>query len=390
MTESFSQPSQLQMSLFNEQPIFRKISEHPKSHLFEDCLLSLQRLNLTRKALSYQCEEFDLHADRMRGLLCSRSKPKKPHELVAIKNNYLKSNPLQVAPEAVWRESRSPGSIMLNLDVTRLPADAMAFYRPFHFEPFEEWGIYLYIEKLVSYCEMLYSAVSKRSEIFTLDTLLSYVLFEIFHHEFFHHIVECAATTLEILSPSLGSSQPLYINYRLHKYESERMVGIHEHKPLEEALANAYAYNSLSFISRVEAGYKMELVKHYQKFLEQYWHTEPPGYRNAGCYTYANYMEGAGHLMSMLLASSNIDAASALLIGRSVMLNGNSAYFTKPDIPTYLVGSEEAIRAFTSLIPAPHETYTHLFWPGNSAAIDTYIDQQKKAERAFKQAAQNK
>jgi hypothetical protein len=26
-----------------------------------------------------------------------------------------------------------------------LPADALAFYRPFHFSPHEEWGIYILV-----------------------------------------------------------------------------------------------------------------------------------------------------------------------------------------------------------------------------------------------------
>ena len=30
-------------------------------------------------------------------------------------------------------------------DMRRLPANAIAFYRPFHLEPFEHWGIYIFV-----------------------------------------------------------------------------------------------------------------------------------------------------------------------------------------------------------------------------------------------------
>jgi len=91
--------------------------------------------------------------------------------------------------------------------------------------------------------------------------LLGYIIFEIFHHEFFHHIVESAATSLEIITASLGKARPLYIEYLDYMYQQVDGLGKHEHDPLEEALANSYAYNSFSFMSRVGVGYTTYLVK---------------------------------------------------------------------------------------------------------------------------------
>jgi hypothetical protein len=42
--------------------------------------------------------------------------------------------------ESIWSEIRNPEAAIRTLDVTRIPADAVAFYRPFHFEPFDQWG----------------------------------------------------------------------------------------------------------------------------------------------------------------------------------------------------------------------------------------------------------
>jgi len=36
---------------------------------------------------------------------------------------------------------KDPAGAVRTLDIQRLPADALAFYRPFHFSPLNEWGI---------------------------------------------------------------------------------------------------------------------------------------------------------------------------------------------------------------------------------------------------------
>jgi len=290
-------------------------------------------------------------------------------------------------PEAFWRENQDPRAAVRLLDAQRLPADAMAFYRSFHFAPYEEWGIYLYVDELVSYCDTLYGSMRGKIVTFTPETLLVCVLFEIFHHEFFHHIVECAATTLELLSPAFGPPQSFYLNYRRHLYEDTDRVGPHPHKPLEEALANAYAYNSLSFISRIKAGYKTTLIRLYQKMLEKYWPGEDEGYKEAGHYISGGGANGSAHLLAMILRSGDCDPDAAALISRHVLLNGNSAFFAKPDIPTFLIGSPDALKRFREIIPAPNETYTQLYWPQNTDIIDTFIQERRKAQKAAISAA---
>jgi hypothetical protein len=56
----------------------------------------------------------------------------------------------------------------------------------------------------------------------------------LFLHEFFHYITDIAATALE-----MGNLRPYYIGYIRNVY----MRSINENEPIEEALANAFAFN---------------------------------------------------------------------------------------------------------------------------------------------------
>ena len=285
--------------------------------------------------------------------------------------------------EQLWKELRDPKGAVRRLDIQRLPADALAFYRPFHFSPHEEWGIYLMVEKLLDHCQTLYRSFTGRLAAFNLETLTGCVLFEVFHHEFFHHLTECAATTIEIASAGFGKPKPLFNDYWDNRFETAGL-GRHSDHPLEEALANAYAYNSFSFLSRTEIGHKLIWVKVYQKILERCWDKEPAGYRCAGKYINAEYVSGAAQLLAMLLASTNPDPASLMLLAKTVMPSGHSAFLQKPDIPTYLVGDSRALARFGELVPAPNETYTSLFWLGDTSTVDDYLRARKKKEAAAK------
>ena len=376
-----------QVSLFNEDLIPRSDSVFRTHHSATDentfwrCLRRLETDGLTDTTLntSYRPQA---HFEQMELTVSDRCQRMTQDRAAEIKKLYETATQPMGDREAFWRENQDPRAAVRLLSAKRLPADAMAFYRSFHFAPYEEWGIYLYVNELTAYCETLYGSMTGKIQSFTLDTLMVCVLFEIFHHEFFHHIVECAATTLELLSPAFGPPRRFYLDYKHHQYESADRVGPHPHKPLEEALANAYAYNSLSFISRIKAGYKTTLIRLYQKMLEEYWPREKAGYRDAGWYTGGDYIAGAAHLLAMILRSGDCDPDAAALISRQVLLNGNSAFFSKPDIPTYLIGTPDALKRFRQTIPAPNETYTQLFWPQNTDSIDTFIQERRKAQKA--------
>jgi len=360
------------------------------AHALPACLRWLEDKHLTAPQSAYwpTLDERGLDFDLVVGLPMER---KSRADLDAIKKQFHQANQSRIADwensarEAIWNERKKLVLPPL-FDRNKMPADAMAFYRPFHLTPSSEWGIYLYADRLLRYASLLDRAFAPRLRAFRFDTLLTCVLFEVFHHEFFHHIVECAATTAEVLFASTGKCRPLYLDYLRHSYEHKERVGPHPHKPLEEALANAYAYNSFSFISRVKVGYKNILVKNYQKVLRGYWPHEPPGYHHAENYIQSAYVSGAAQLLTMIVASADLDPGAALLISRHVLLNGNSAFLPKPDIPTYLVGSPEALETFHDIIPAPNETYTSLFWPADTTALDKYLLDRAKVEQNAKKS----
>ncbi len=118
--------------------------------------------------------------------------------------------------------------------------------------------------------------------------------------------------------------------------------------------------------------------------MQAYWPHEPSGYHHAGNYVGGAYVSGAAQLLAMIVASADMEPGAARLISRHVLLNGNSAFLPKPDIPTYLVGDPAALKIFHNLIPAPNETYTALFWPADTTNLDRYLLDRAKVEQSAK------
>jgi hypothetical protein len=69
-----------------------------------------------------------------------------------------KPQPSAEALNNLWNEWKNPADAVRQLDLARLPADALAFYRPFHFSPHLEWGIYILVEPLLHHCAILYDS----------------------------------------------------------------------------------------------------------------------------------------------------------------------------------------------------------------------------------------
>ena len=78
-------------------------------------------------------------------------------------------------------------------------------------------------------------------------------------------------------------------------------------------------------------------------------------------------------------------------VAASVMPSGFSAFVGKPDIPTHLVGSPEAVGAFHEMVPAPNDTCCNLFWPLDDTAANQalkerrdFLDSVRRAQKAAK------
>jgi hypothetical protein len=318
-------------------------------------------------------------------------------ELDKIKRRY-KDRPLPggsptgPAVDALWTDYQRGRDTILSFSISPVSADAIACYWPFHIDP-THWGIYISVQSLLEYTNTLLGLLAPKLYCLgNLESILTCVLFEIFHHEFFHHIVESTATTLEILSAAFGEPQPIYRAYSRGIWRQH--IGPHPHEPLEEALANAYAHNSFGFISRVKIGYRSIQARLYQEVLRRGWLHEGDGYRHAGYYVGAgdqasSYVSGGAQLFALLLNSISLaqgaprvpDPQALLLLAQRVMPRGHTAFIDKPHIPAFLVGSAELVQKFLELVPAPNETYTSLFWPRDTSEIDKALQARKRKNR---------
>lgn len=363
----------------------------------ENIISWLQRAGLTIEGRSYQprFEEVTARLPEpgwlLKGVPCHRAQRQQAGDLKALKEQHKGQRipgldlTSEKSKEDLWTLFNSPRSQVLQLDINRIPADALAFYRPFHVTPCEEWGIYILVDRLLDHCSTLLEAFGGKLICFSPETLTGCVLFEVFHHEFFHHLVESAATAMEILSVGLGEPKPVYRQYWECCYR--QALGTHPDDPLEEALGNAYAYNSFGFLARVKPSYNVLLSRVYQEILEKCWPLESEGYRSAGLYKGSRYVSGAAQLLAMILGGPHVVPAALLLLAERVMPTGHAALAQKSDIPTYLLGNDHSLRLFHELVPAPNETYTSLFWHFDTDPIDEYLRKRREAEKRAKAEA---
>jgi len=163
--------------------------------------------------------------------------------------------------------------------------DALAFYQPFHFFDDKSWGIFIKmigIEYLVR--RVFLPRLSTRqcrigitvndvdeektapSAPPSTDALRQVAFAFLFCHEYFHFLTEIAASALEVAIGSTGP--PYYYRYSRDVYSNPQKSPA---EPLEEALANAYAYrgfHALSPLTRLVPGHKKNVGLALQRFMK--------------------------------------------------------------------------------------------------------------------------
>ena len=65
------------------------------------------------------------------------------------------------------------------------------------------------VKPLLAYIRQL-QQLAKDLELYSPEVLAHLVLFEVFHHEFFHHMAESTATWLEIVGAALEDDTPVF------------------------------------------------------------------------------------------------------------------------------------------------------------------------------------
>ena len=147
--------------------------------------------------------------------------------------------------------------------------DALAWYRPFHMEPFEKWGITIldqgiwYIARYLA-DEMFNVHPTEDETSDCVDIATDFL----YYHELFHFKVELATTMAE-----LNSNNPFYKRYWFNGFNSESET-IRGKSPLEEALANSFARNKA--LEEVPTKNRSQVRKALDSFIK----SQPDGYKD--------------------------------------------------------------------------------------------------------------
>jgi hypothetical protein len=265
----------------------------------------------------------------------------------------------------------------IKVEIERLPSDALAFYRPFHYHPYEEWGIYFILPKYLQYMHQIGRPLYKKYRMFRPEIISTLILYEVFHHEYYHHLVESTAFTLETILAEFGFPKNIYLQYNKKK-RTKSAEKYSLHVPLEEALANAYAFNSISFASRNKLSFDTGVMKAFQSVLKRHWKIEPPGYCDAENYINDRRIKGNISLLKLMINAeidNNLDAIERIVA--RVMPSGHTSMVPKPDFPVYFLGDKETFRYFTKFIPNPKAAYAYLEFPFKSDRISGLIKDEK-------------
>ena len=148
--------------------------------------------------------------------------------------------------------------------------DALAWYRPFHMESFEKWGITIldqgiwYIARYLA--DEMFNVHPTEDEMSDCVDIATDFLY---YHELFHFKVELATTMAE-----LNSSTPFYREYWFNGFNSESET-IRGKSPLEEALANSFARNKA--LEEVPTKNRPQVRKALDSFIK----SQPDGYKDA-------------------------------------------------------------------------------------------------------------
>ena len=148
--------------------------------------------------------------------------------------------------------------------------DALAWYRSFHYEPTDIWGIYM-LDKGIYYLAEIFESQWGPADISpeTRQDCINDAVNLLYYHEIFHFYTDLAATNLEI-----EESRSMYVDYFNNKYRNGWLVSdgapTDIYAMLEEALANEFAR------SKIIRGRDQS----YKDALTDFMNSQPDGYKH--------------------------------------------------------------------------------------------------------------
>jgi len=183
-------------------------------------------------------------------------------------------------------------------EVRKYGTEALAWYRPFHYMPHEEWGIYIMSDGLKYLAEDLVRIMNInpwKAVWFSFQIL--------WQHELFHAIVELYATLVEI-----HTLRPKYVPYMFDVYLKQWP------DVLEEALANRHVYG------------RRDLAP-IKGFMRLFFDKQPGAYRNYAEFLGRKFVDGRLTLCNYITGHTiPVDCLYTRFHG-----------FSPKEIPTYLV-----------------------------------------------------
>jgi hypothetical protein len=211
-------------------------------------------------------------------------------ELITPEWHYSESIKLLDSIQISWNnlgECNLIQTIADSLDKAKIPDNIVggefersfcSWYQPYHYLPREKWGIHIRYDSLMRIASLFYHDCPSLVNI-KLDSVKSGFLY-LFVHELFHHIVENAASIIEIVSSRSHIYTKYYNNVYLEVFNSSNCI--------EEALSNGYLF-LWAEVCRID-----------RDFLKERLSSQGPGYHNFIQYIGSNFFEGNRILISQI------------------------------------------------------------------------------------------
>lgn len=199
--------------------------------------------------------------------------------------------------------------------------EALAWYRPFHMDPQEKWGITILDQGIWYLARKLARELYDERNDYTADQILicrDIAKDFLYHHEMFHFKVELAATIMEMNRIRI----PIYARYwgpnRGGEWFGSPSEFLRGHAPLEEALANSYARE------KVISPFPNPMKDKVRIAINEFMKSQPEGYKHGSTVSGKNkkWTQGVYELIDKLLNYDDDGQSPQRILAAHVLFDG--------------------------------------------------------------------